>query len=68
LLALSLEAKSAQDHLFIRAGMAVLSDPSRVNTIEVPQATAAQSRWRFFLAAQNISRLLIALVKKSISK
>lgn len=68
LLALSLEAKSAQDHLFIRAGMAVLSYPSRVNTIEVPLATAAQSRWRFFLAAQNISRLLIALVKESISK
>jgi len=68
LLALSLEAKSAQDHLFIRAGMAVITDPSRIDKIEVPPATAAQSRWRLLLAGQNISRLLIALFKEIFSK
>jgi hypothetical protein len=68
LLALTLEAKYAQEQAVLRTAMSVLADPSKIETIEIPALTTARARRRVFVTMQIIVRLFILTLKEIFRK
>ena len=68
LLALTLEAKSPQERAIVDTAIAILQDPARIDTIEVPPVKGEKPRGRFFAAMGSIVRLSILFVKEIFRK
>jgi hypothetical protein len=68
LLALTLEAKLPQEQAILRTAIAILADPTQIDTIKVPPVKAAQTRGRVFGAMRNIVKLFILMIKEFFRK
>jgi hypothetical protein len=68
LLALTLEAKFPQEQAILRTAIAILADPTQIDTIEVPNANTTQTRGRVFGAMRNIVKLFILMIKEFFRK
>jgi hypothetical protein len=68
LLALTLEAKLPQEQATLRTAIAILADPTQIDTIEVPTVKAAQTRGRVFGSMRNIAKLFILMIKEYFKK
>lgn len=68
LLALTMEAKSPQEQAIVRTAIAILSDPSKIDMIEVPPVKAGRALWRFFAAMRNIASLSILMFEEIFRK
>ena len=64
LMALTMEAKSGQVQVIVRAAIDALSNPARSETIDIQPANAPRSRGRFFGEIRNIAKLSILMSKE----
>jgi hypothetical protein len=68
LLALTLESKLPQEQAILRKAIAILADPTQIDTIDVPASPAAKAGWRVFGMMKNIIKLSILFVKEIFRK
>jgi hypothetical protein len=68
LLALTLEAKLPQEQAILQRAVAILADPTRIDTIDVPASPAVKAGWRFFGMLKNVIQLSILFLKETFRK
>jgi hypothetical protein len=68
LLALTLEAKLPQEQAILQRAVAILADPTRIDTIDVPASPAAKAGWRVFGMLKNVTKLSILFLKEMFRK
>jgi hypothetical protein len=68
LLALTLEAKLAEEQAILKRALVILADPTRIDTIDVLTSAAAKGRWRVFGMMQNVIKLSILFLKEILRK
>jgi hypothetical protein len=68
LLALTLEAKLPQEQAILRIAITILTDPSRIDLIDIPTSKALNARWRVFGMLKNVVNLSILFLKETFRK
>ena len=63
-----MEAKLPQEQATLRTAIAILADPTQIDTIEAPTVKAAQTRGRVFGAMRNVVKLFILMGKENLKK